>query len=204
MLSDNVKKGVQRAPHRSLLRACGLEDEDFEKPFVGIANSFTEIVPGHIHLRELVEYVKEGVREAGGVPFEFNTMAICDGIAMNHDGMRYSLASREIVVSTVESMAKGHSVDGLVMIPSCDKVVPGMLMAAGRLDIPSIVLTGGPMKPSSYKDKNADLITVFEAVGELSSGKITEEELDELEKCACSGAGSCSGLFTANTMACIT
>ena len=149
-------------------------------------------------------YVKEGVREAGGVPFEFNTMAICDGIAMNHDGMRYSLASREIVVSTVESMAKGHSVDGLVMIPSCDKVVPGMLMAAGRLDIPSIVLTGGPMKPSSYKDKNADLITVFEAVGELSSGKITEEELDELEKCACSGAGSCSGLFTANTMACIT
>ena len=204
MLSDNVKKGVQRAPHRSLLRACGLEDEDFEKPFVGIANSFTEIVPGHIHLRELVEYVKEGIREAGGVPFEFNTMAICDGIAMNHEGMRYSLASREIVVSTVESMAKGHSVDGLVMIPSCDKVVPGMLMAAGRLDIPSIVLTGGPMKPSSYKDKNADLITVFEAVGELSSGKITEEELDELEKCACSGAGSCSGLFTANTMACIT
>ena len=131
-----------------------------------------------------MEYVKEGVREAGGVPFEFNTMAICDGIAMNHDGMRYSLASREIVVSTVESMAKGHSVDGLVMIPSCDKVVPGMLMAAGRLDIPSIVLTGGPMKPSSYKDKNADLITVFEAVGELSSGKITEEELDELERIA--------------------
>jgi len=203
MKSDNVKKGVQRAPHRSLLRACGLQDGDFDKPFVGIANSFTEIVPGHIHLNKLVEYVKEGIREAGGIPFEFNTMAICDGIAMNHVGMKYSLASREIVVSTVESMALGHSLDGLVLMPSCDKVVPGMLMAAARLDIPSIVLTGGPMAPSTFKGKNADLISVYEAVGELSSGKITEDELDQLERCACSGAGSCSGLFTANTMACV-
>jgi len=203
MKSDNVKKGVQRAPHRSLLRACGLQDGDFDKPFVGIANSFTEIVPGHIHLNKLVEYVKEGIREAGGIPFEFNTMAICDGIAMNHVGMKYSLASREIVVSTVESMALGHSLDGLVLMPSCDKVVPGMLMAAARLNIPSIVLTGGPMAPSTFKGKNADLISVYEAVGELSSGKITEDELDQLERCACSGAGSCSGLFTANTMACV-
>lgn len=204
MNSDKVKKGIQRAPHRSLLRACGLKDEDFKKPFIGIANSFTEIVPGHIHLRELVEYVKEGIIEGGGIPFEFNTMAICDGIAMNHEGMYYSLPSREIVVSTVESMAKGHSFDGLVLLPSCDKVVPGMLMAAGRLDIPSIVVTGGAMEPRTFKGKHADLITVYEAVGELSSGKITEEELDELEKCACPGAGSCAGLFTANTMACIT
>ena len=204
MNSDNVKKGIQRAPHRSLLRACGLEDEDFDKPFIGIANSFTEIVPGHIHLRELVEYVKEGIRAAGGIPFEFNTMAICDGIAMNHEGMKYSLASREIVVSTVESMAKGHSFDGLVLMPSCDKVVPGMLMAAARLDIPSIVLTGGPMKPGSFEGKNADLITVYEAVGKLSSGQMTEEELYSLECSACPGAGSCSGLFTANTMACVT
>ena len=147
MKSDNIKKGPQRAPHRSLLRACGLKDEDFNKPFIGIANSYVEIVPGHIHLRELVEYVKKGIRDAGGIPFEFNTMAICDGIAMNHEGMKYSLPSREIVVSTVESMAKGHSLDGLVLMPSCDKVVPGMLMAAGRVDVPSIVVTGGPMEP---------------------------------------------------------
>lgn len=204
MQSDKIKEGVQRAPHRSLLRACGLKDDDFKKPFIGIANSFTEVVPGHIHLRDLVEYVKEGIRAAGGIPFEFNTMAICDGIAMNHEGMKYSLASREIVVSTVESMAMGHCFDGLVLMPSCDKVVPGMLMAAARLDIPSIFVTGGPMAASSYKGKNADLITVFEAVGELSSGKITEDDLYELESCACSGAGSCSGLFTANTMACVT
>lgn len=204
MNSDNVKKGPQRAPHRSLLRACGLKDDDFKKPFIGIANSFTEVVPGHIHLRRLVEHIKKGIIEAGGIPFEFNTMAICDGIAMNHEGMKYSLPSREIIVSTVESMAKGHSFDGLVLLPSCDKVVPGMLMAAGRLDIPSIVVTGGPMKPGHYKGKNADLITVYEACGELAAGKITEEDLNELERVACPGAGSCSGLFTANTMACIT
>ncbi len=204
MRSDKVKKGVQRAPHRSLFRACGINDEDFKKPFIGIANSFTDVVPGHIHLRDLVEYVKEGIRAAGGIPFEFNTMAICDGIAINHEGMKYSLPSREIVAATVESMVKGHSFDGLVLMPSCDKVVPGMLMAAGRLDIPTIALTGGAMVPGKFKGKNADLITIYEAVGELSSGKITEEELDELERVACPGAGSCSGLFTANSMACLT
>jgi dihydroxy-acid dehydratase len=204
MKSDNIKKGIERAPHRSLLRACGLKDDDFEKPFIGIANSFTDIVPGHIHLKELVEEVKKGIIDAGGVPFEFNTMAICDGIAMNHEGMKYSLPSREIVANTVESVAMGHSLDGLVLIPSCDKVVPGMLMAALRLDIPSIVVTGGPMVPGEFKGENADLITVYEAVGEVSNGEMSEDELYDLECSACPGAGSCSGLFTANTMACVT
>lgn len=204
MKSDNIKKGIQRAPHRSLLRACGLKDQDFEKPFIGIANSFTDIVPGHIHLRELVEFVKEGIIAAGGVPFEFDTMAVCDGIAMNHEGMKYSLPSREIIAATVESMAKGHSFDGLVLIPSCDKVVPGMIMGASRVDVPTIVLTGGPMAAGRYDNKNVDLISVYEAVGQHSAGKITEEVVDELERCACPGAGSCSGLFTANTMACVT
>ena len=204
MKSDSVKEGIQRAPHRSLLRACGLDDDDFKKPFIGIANSFTDIVPGHIHLKELVEFVKEGIIAAGGIPFEFDTMAICDGISMNHEGMKYSLPSREIIAATVESMTKGHAFDGLVLIPSCDKVVPGMIMGAARVDVPSIVVTGGPMQSGEYKGKPADLITVFEAVGAYSAGKMSEEEVYELEKCACPGAGSCSGLFTANTMACIT
>lgn len=204
MKSDNIKKGIQKAPHRSLLRACGLEDDDFKKPFIGIANSFTDIVPGHIHLRELVEDVKQGIVDAGGIPFEFDTMAICDGISMNHEGMKYSLPSREIIAATVESMAKGHAFDGLVLIPSCDKVVPGMLMGAFRVNVPTIVVTGGPMEVGRYNDKNIDLISVYEAVGQLSAGKITEEEVDEIERCACPGPGSCSGLFTANTMACIT
>ena len=203
MKSDNIKKGIQRAPHRSLLRACGLEDDDFKKPFIGIANSFTDIVPGHIHLKELVEHVKQGIIDSGGIPFEFDTMAVCDGISMNHEGMKYSLPSREIIAATVESMAKGHAFDGLVLIPSCDKVVPGMIMGAARVDIPTIVVTGGPMESGRYKDKNIDLITVFEAVGSMSAGKISEEEVIEIEKHACPGAGSCSGLFTANTMACI-
>lgn len=203
MKSDSIKKGIQRAPHRSLLRACGLSDDDFEKPFIGIANSFTDIVPGHIHLKELVEFVKEGITAAGGIPFEFDTMAVCDGISMNHEGMKYSLPSREIIAATVESMAKGHAFDGLVLIPSCDKVVPGMIMGACRVDVPTIVVTGGPMDSGKYKGKNIDLITVFEAVGELSAGKISEDEVTEIEKHACPGAGSCSGLFTANTMACI-
>lgn len=204
MRSDNIKKGLQRAPHRSLLRACGLTDEEMEQPFIGVANSFTDIVPGHIHLKKVSEAVKLGISEAGGVPFEFNTMAICDGIAMNHEGMRYSLASREIVADTVESMAQAHQLDALVMIPTCDKIVPGMLMAAARLDIPSIVITGGPMLPGEYKGKAVDLIDVYEAVGAVSSGKISEKEVEELERCACPGAGSCAGLFTANTMACLT
>jgi dihydroxy-acid dehydratase len=204
MRSDTIKKGLQRAPHRSLLRACGVTDEEMDKPFIGIANSFTDIVPGHIHLNEVSNAVKLGISEAGGVPFEFNTMAICDGIAMNHEGMRYSLASREIVADTVESMAQAHQFDALVLIPSCDKIVPGMLMAAARLDIPSIFVTGGPMKPGKFKGKSVDLISVYEGVGAVSSGKMTPEEINELERCACPGAGSCSGLFTANTMACVT
>ena len=203
MKSDNIKKGIQRAPHRSLLRACGLGDEDFKKPFIGIANSFTDIVPGHIHLKELVEFVKEGIVSNGGVPFEFDTMAVCDGISMNHAGMKYSLPSREIIAATVESMALGHSFDGLVLIPSCDKVVPGMIMGALRVDIPVIVVTGGPMQSGRHNDKNIDLITVFEAVGELAAGKISESEVETIERNACPGPGSCSGLFTANTMACI-
>ncbi len=204
MRSDNIKKGIQRAPHRSLLRACGVTDSEMGKPFIGVANSFTDIVPGHIHLKKIADAVKMGISQAGGVPFEFSTMAICDGIAMNHDGMRYSLASREIVADTVESMAQAHSLDALVLLPTCDKIVPGMLMAAARLDIPCIVVTGGPMLPGEYKGEAVDLINVFEAVGEVSAGKMSEAELDELERCACPGAGSCAGLFTANSMACLT
>ncbi|MDR1819403.1 MAG: dihydroxy-acid dehydratase [Methanobrevibacter sp.] len=204
MKSDNIKKGVERAPHRSLLRACGLKDNDFEKPFIGIVNSFTDIVPGHIHLRKIADAVKKGVKERGGYPFEFNTMAICDGIAMNHEGMKYSLPSREIIAATVESVAKGHSFDALVLIPSCDKVTPGMLMGSARLDIPTIVVTGGAMVPGFYKGEKVDLISVYEAIGVCSSGLMTEDELYELERCACPGEGSCSGLFTANTMACLT
>ncbi|KZX14462.1 dihydroxy-acid dehydratase [Methanobrevibacter filiformis] len=204
MRSDNIKKGFERAPHRSLLRACGVGDNDFDKPFVAIANSFTDIVPGHIHLRKIAESVKEGIREAGGIPFEFNTMAICDGLSMNHDGMRYSLPSREIIANTVESVVMGHSLDGIVLIPTCDKIVPGMLMAAARLDLPAITVTGGPMMPGNFKGKNVDFIDVYEGVGAVSSGKMTEEDLNQLERCACPGPGSCAGLFTANTMACIT
>lgn len=204
MRSDTIKKGLQRAPHKSLLRACGVTEEQMEQPFIGVANSFTDIVPGHIHLKQISEAVKLGISQAGGVPFEFNTMAICDGIAMNHEGMRYSLASREIVADTVESMAQAHQLDALVLIPTCDKIVPGMLMAAARLDIPSIAVTGGPMLPGEYKGKAVDLIDVYEALGAVTSGKMTEEELGELERCACPGAGSCAGLFTANTMACLT
>ncbi|HEY0196806.1 MAG TPA: dihydroxy-acid dehydratase [Methanobacterium sp.] len=204
MRSDTIKKGLQRAPHRSLLRACGVTDEEMEKPFIGVANSFTDIVPGHIHLNQIAEAVKLGISQAGGVPFEFSTMAICDGIAMNHEGMRYSLASREIVADTVESMTQAHQFDAMVLIPTCDKIVPGMLMAAARLDIPSIVVTGGPMLPGKYNGEPVDLINVYEAVGAVNAGKMTETELLELEKCACPGAGSCAGLFTANTMACLT
>ena len=204
MRSDTIKKGLQRAPHRSLLRACGVTEEEMDKPFIGVANSFTDIVPGHIHLNKIAEAVKIGISQAGGVPFEFSTMAICDGIAMNHEGMRYSLASREIVADTVESMAMAHQFDALVLIPTCDKIVPGMLMAAARLDIPSIVVTGGPMLPGEYKNRAVDLIDVYEALGAVNAGKMSEEELKELECCACPGAGSCAGLFTANTMACLT
>ena len=204
MRSDNIKKGINRTSHRSLLRACGLNDEDMKKPFIGIANSYTDIVPGHIHLKDLVQEVKDVIRAEGGVPFEFNTMAICDGIAMNHEGMYFSLPSREIVANTVESMAMAHQFDALICMPTCDKIVPGMLMAAARLDIPTIFITGGPMMPGKFHGEVVDFINVTEAVGATQSGKMSEEDLYELERCACPGAGSCAGLFTANTMACLT
>jgi dihydroxyacid dehydratase (EC 4.2.1.9) len=201
MPSSFIKDGVERAPHRSLLRAVGVKDEDFKKPFIGIANSYSEIVPGHVHLRELVEYVKKGIKDAGGVPFEFNTIALDDGIAMGHAGMKYSLPSREVIADSVEIMAMGHQFDGLVTISSCDKITPGMLMAVARLNLPSIMLTGGAMRAGFYKGKKVGLVDVFEAVGSYKAGKISENELLEIERVACPGAGSCSGLFTANSMA---
>ena len=204
MISDNVKTGITRSPNRSLLRACGYTDEEINRPFIGVVNSFTEVVPGHIHLNTLAEAVKKGIYANGGTAFEFNTMAVCDGIAMGHEGMRYSLPSREIIADTVESMAKAHGFDGLVLIPSCDKIVPGMIMGALRLNIPFVVLTGGPMLPGEMHGKKYDLISVFEGVGEYQVGKIDEEALNEIENCACPGAGSCAGLFTANSMACLT
>jgi dihydroxy-acid dehydratase len=204
MRSDTVKKGFQRAPHRGLLHACGLTDADINKPFIGIANSFCEIVPGHVHLNKVAQVVKKAVRQAGGVPFEFNTIAVCDGIAMAHNGMRYSLASREIVADSVETMVQAHCFDGLICIPNCDKIVPGMLMAAVRSNIPTIFVSGGPMVAGKTKDgKPVDLISIFEGVAELNAGKLTEEQLKELECAACPGPGSCSGMFTANSMNCL-
>lgn len=200
MRSSIITQGIERAPHRALLRAVGLSDNDFGKPIIGIANSYSEFVPGHLNLRKLVEAVKEGIREAGGVPLEFNTIAVDDGIAMGHEGMKYSLVSREIIADSVEIMAQAHQVDGLVLMASCDKIVPGMLMAAARLNIPSIFINGGPMEPGYYKGMPIALGNVFEAVGAYSKGKITLQELYEIEKNACPGPGSCAGLYTANTM----
>ena len=198
MRSDITKAGKERAPHRALLKATGLCDEEIRRPFIGIVNSFNDFIPGHIHLDKLGEAVKAGVLSAGGVPFEFQTIGVCDGIAMGHKGMRYSLPSRELIEDSIEIMAQAHQLDGLVMIPSCDKIVPGHIMAAGRLDLPTIVVTGGPMMPGFACDKELDLINVFE--GWQAGG----EALDILEEMACPGAGSCAGLFTANTMACLT
>ena len=204
MNSDTVKKGFQRAPQRSLLHACGLSDEDIKKPFIGIANSFCEIVPGHVHLNEVARVVKQAVKDAGGSGFEFNTIAVCDGIAMGHTGMKYSLASREIIADSVETMAKAHCFDALICIPNCDKIIPGMLMAAVRLNIPTIFVSGGPMKAGKTKDgKSVDLITAFEAVAEFNAKKITEEQLKEIECSCCPAQGSCSGMFTANSMNCL-
>ena len=204
MKSDTVKKGFQRTPHRALLRACGLKDADIDKPFIGIANSFCEIVPGHIHLNKVAQVVKDSVRKAGGAPFEFNTIAVCDGIAMGHTGMKYSLASREIIADSVETMARAHCFDGLVCIPNCDKIIPGMLMAAVRLNIPAIFVSGGPMAAGKTKDgKAVDLISIFEGVAGFNAGKIDEAQLKELECTACPGRGSCSGMFTANSMNCL-
>jgi len=207
MRSDMIKKGIERAPHRSLLRAVGCSSDDWDKPFIGVINSFSEIVPGHIHLQTIAKAVKEGIRSRGGVPFEVNTIAVCDGIAMNHQGMKYSLPSRELIADSVEILAQAHAFDGLVFIPNCDKVVPGMLMAAIRLNLPSVFVSGGPMLAGKFVQGNTarsvDLITVFQAVGEVAKGKMTEAELQKLEMVACPGCGSCAGLFTANTMNCL-
>lgn len=201
--SDALRKGRSRAAARGLLRALGMKDNDLDKPLIAIANSFNTIVPGHMHLNRLVQEVKRGVEEAGGTTYEFGVPGICDGIAMGLEGMRYSLPSREIVADTVEAMVEAHLADGWVGVTNCDKITPGMLMACGRLNIPSAILTGGPMMPGMYKDRRLDVISIFEAVGELTSGKITEKDFDEIERRACPGPGSCAGLFTANTMACM-
>ncbi|MHC4865858.1 MAG: dihydroxy-acid dehydratase [Planctomycetota bacterium] len=204
MKSDTVKKGFQRAPHRGLLRACGLTDADIDKPFIAIANSFCEIVPGHAHLNKVGRAVKEAVQEAGGAAFEFNTIAVCDGIAMGHTGMKYSLPSREIIADSVETMGRAHCFDALVCIPNCDKIVPGMLMAAVRLNIPTIFVSGGPMAAGKTDSGDAvDLISIFEGVGQFDAGKITEDQLKALESKGCPTVGSCSGMFTANSMNCL-
>jgi dihydroxy-acid dehydratase len=198
--SDLMTKGPERAPHRSLLRADGFTDWEMERPMIGIANSFNEIIPGHIHLDKLVDAVKAGIYAAGGTPVVFNTIGVCDGIAMNHEGMKYSLPSRELIADSLEIMATSHPFDGLVLMASCDKIIPGMLIAAARLNIPSIFLSGGPMLPGKVHGRDTGLDKVFEAIGQFKSGKIDQAELDNYECSACPGAGSCSGMFTANTM----
>ncbi len=206
MKSDAVKKGIDRAPHRSLFKAMGYTDYELGRPLVGIANSANEIIPGHIHLDKLVEAVKAGVYMAGGVPIEFGGIGVCDGIAMNHEGMKYSLASRELIADSVEVMARAHAFDALVLVPNCDKIIPGMLMAAARLDLPAIIVSGGPMLAGRHPERpqqKIDLITVFEAVGAVHSGKMSEEELCLIEDQACPTCGSCAGMFTANSMNCL-
>ncbi len=204
MRSDAIKVGIQRAPHRALLKALGITDEDMNKPFIAVVNSYTNIIPGHIHLNQIATAVKEGIFSAGGVPFEFNTIGICDGIAMGHNGMRYSLPSRELIADSVEVMVQAHRFDGIVLISTCDKITPGMLMAAARLNIPTLMITGGPMLSGIYKGKKVGTDSMFEAIGKVSAGKMDEEELKCLEDLACPSCGSCNGLFTANTMACVT
>ncbi len=204
MRSDTIKKGLERAPHRSLLRATGVKDEDFNKPFIAIANSYVDIIPGHVHLDRFGQIMKEAVREAGGVPFLFNTIGVDDGIAMGHFGMKYSLPSREIIADSVETMVSAHQFDALICIPNCDKIVPGMLMGAMRCNIPTIFVSGGPMYAGKTEDGQVvDLISVFEAVGSVSAGKMTEQRLAQIEKVACPTCGSCSGMFTANSMNCL-
>jgi len=202
--SDVVKKGLQRAGHRSLFKAMGFTDEEIARPLVGIANSANEIVPGHTDLAKIAAAVKAGVRMAGGTPIEFATIGVCDGIAMGHEGMRYSLASREIIADSVEIMAKAHAFDGIVLIPNCDKIIPGMLMAAARINIPAIVISGGPMMAGRYRGRDISLTQMFEGIGEFAAGKITTQDLAEMEESACPGCGSCAGMFTANSMNCVT
>ncbi len=213
MKSDNAKKGIERAPHRSLFYAMGYTDEELDRPLVGVCCAKNEIIPGHIELDRIAEAVKAGIRMAGGTPVEFPAIGVCDGIAMGHEGMKYSLVTRELIADSIECMAKGHQFDALVMIPNCDKIVPGMLMAAARLDLPTVFCSGGPMMPghlpnheegNPYSDKNLSLTDMFEAVGAVASGKISEAQLREMEQYACPGCGACSGMFTANSMNCLT
>jgi dihydroxy-acid dehydratase len=205
--SDTVKKGVARAPHRSLFYAMGLTDRELGQPFIGVVNSFSEVIPGHVNLRQIADAVKGGIRSAGGTPFEVNTIGVCDGIAMGHIGMKYSLPSRELIADSVETVAQAHAFDALVFIPNCDKIIPGMMMAAVRLNIPSIFISGGPMlagRRGGKPGEKIDLNTIFVGVGQVNSGEMSEEELFELERVACPGCGSCAGMFTANTMNCLT
>jgi dihydroxy-acid dehydratase len=204
MNSDKMTKGPERAPHRSLLYAMGWVEEEMERPLIGIVNAASDFVPGHKHLHQIGDAVKEGVRLAGGTPMEFFTIGVCDGLAMNHKGMHYSLASRELIADSIEVMVSAHPLDGLVFIPNCDKIVPGMLMAAARLDVPSVFVSGGPMMAGRFDGKAVDLANVFEAVGRVKAGQMSNEELARLEECACPGCGSCAGMFTANSMNCIT
>ncbi|MEE1019557.1 MAG: dihydroxy-acid dehydratase [Acutalibacteraceae bacterium] len=205
MKSDTIKKGVERAPQRSLLKAMGYTDTQIKKPFIGVVNSFNEVIPGHIHLQNIARSVKDGVLMAGGMPMEFNVIGVCDGLAMGHEGMKYSLSSREVIADSIECMAKAHGFDGLVFIPNCDKIVPAMLMAAMRLNIPSIFVSGGPMLSLCSDDgTNLDLNSVFEAVGAYKNGSIDENRVNYIEENACPGCGSCSGMFTANSMNCLT
>lgn len=213
MKSDNAKKGIERAPHRSLFYAMGYTDEELSKPLVGVCCAKNEIIPGHIELDRIADAVKAGIRMAGGTPIEFPAIGVCDGIAMGHEGMKYSLVTRELIADSIECMAKAHQFDALVMIPNCDKIVPGMLMAAARLDLPTVFCSGGPMLPGKlpyqeennpYSQRELSLTDVFEAVGAVSSKKITKQQLQEIEKVACPGCGSCSGMFTANSMNCLT
>lgn len=204
MISDRVKKGIMRAPHRSLFYAMGYTKEELDRPLIGIVNSQNEIVPGHFHLDTIAQAAKIGVAMAGGTPMEFPAIGVCDGIVMGHIGMKYSLASRELIADSIEAVAVAHGFDGLVLIPNCDKIVPAMLMAAARLNIPAVVVSGGPMYAGRHKGRDIDLNTCFEAVSAFSSGKLTAEELEEIEQAACPGCGSCSGIFTANSMNCLT
>ncbi len=203
MNSDKAKKGYQRSPHRSLLKAAGYTDWEIDRPWIGVANSFNSIIPGHVHLKTITEAVKAGIYAAGGLPLEFPTIGVCDGIAMNHEGMKFSLPSRELIMDSIEVMAKAHAFDGLVLVTNCDKIIPGMAMAAAKINIPSIVISGGPMMAGKLAGKKIDLNSVFEGVGMLSAGKMDEKSLKEIEDNACPGCGSCSGMFTANTMNCM-
>ena len=204
MNSDQIKQGFERAPHRSLLRAVGLKTEDFGKPFIGVCNSFDEIIPGHVHLNKVAQLIKTEIRKAGGIPFEFNTIGICDGIAMGHTGMKYSLPSRELIADSVESMIKAHCFDAVICIPNCDKIVPGMLMGALRANVPTILVSGGPMAAGKTPDgRSVDLISVFEGVAARNTGRLDDAGLQMLEEYACPGCGSCSGMFTANSMNCL-